>query len=791
MTTLRHRWTLSACMSSTALVGLIGIAAPASAQQIAPNAVRGATPADTSTGIAEIVVTARKTAENIQKAPLAITAFSGTDIVQKQITGLRDLSKYTPGLRFDAASYDTFATYVTIRGVTATDVLLVSEPAVGIYVDGIYQGTTQATGLGDIYDVDRIEVLKGPQGTLYGRNSTGGAVSVYTALPSYSGYGGKIRFGYGNYDTVQGAGEVNIPLLADKAALRLVGQSFYRADGFGRDVTNDRPLDTLQSESFRGALRLDPTNRLDVVIRADYTHAFSTGKIAKLVGVQNPLPVAVAASAGFQLGLISSFSDLFTKPGIFDTIRNAILADVPPGTYDAAYSQGANYENKLDAYGQSATISYNLSDAATIKSITGYRRLTKYFPADPDASPLRLVDPLQTTLDVKQVTQELQLTGALFENRLKYVLGGYFYNSSGHDGAVVNALAPINPTNPNITDATVDDTSYAGYAQATYTIIRGLNITGGVRYTDETKTLTSRNRNAAGCQVPPVNLPPSGECIGVFNSPFTNVSYTASVDYQVTPETLLYFRTSKGFKAGGVNERGTSAAGTFAPFGPETLVDYELGLKTDLFDRRLRVDSALFTSTYSGIQQTVVVSGPGGNPISIIANTGKARIDGGELEVIAKPVPELVMRGSYALTAARITQGFQAGNSDNLIQGVARNQASGSFVYTLPTSFGNVQGGLSYSYQSRVDFQPSNHLVGGAAVGVPASLSQQAPYGLLDGRIAMHVDKGDFDVAIYGRNLTNKYYIAGALDLSSSGLGIVVAYPGDPRTFGFEVSKKF
>lgn len=805
MTNIANR--LSTISLAAMTLALAGTATSASAQDIpggsTANGTNASNPAGQQAagdvGIADIVVTARKTAENVQRTPLAITAFTGADIEARQILGVKDLTKSTPGLIFTGISYDTFAQLVTIRGVTATDVLLVSEPAVGIYVDGVYQGTTQGTGLSDVFDLDRVEVLKGPQGTLYGRNSTGGAVSIYTNLPSYDGWSGKVKVGLGNYDTMQGAAQINVPIVQDKLALRLVAQYFDRGKGFGTEVTSGKGLEKLSTQVIRGTLRADPTDKLQIVLRGDYSHGYNTGKITKVAGAQNPLPFAVALAGGLQLGLPSAFGMLSPDPTVSGpayvttatAVRNFILGEQPAGHYDAVYSPNGQYYNKIRSGGGSATIAYQFSDAATLKSITAYRFIKKINPSDTDGSSLLLIDPRINGVDAKQFTQEVQLTGSIFDNRLKYALGGYYYHGFGRDFNTVNALFPINPTNPANFNAHVDDKSYAGYFQATYTVVEGLRVTGGIRYTDETKILISRTFNAGGCGVAVSDRPDPAVCEGKFKSPFTNWSYTGSIDYQVTPTTLLYARTSKGFKAGGINERGTAVAGTYAPFKPETLTDYEVGIKTDLFDHRLRINMAAFTSAYKGIQQTVVVPGPGGNPISIIANTGRAKIQGGELEVTAKPFPELLLRGTYALTDAKLTKGFQVGNPDNLIQGNAKHQASASFVYTLPTDFGNVSAGMNYSYRSRVDFNTGNHLPGGAAVGVPASLAQQAGYGLVDGRLGFHVENGDFNVAIFGRNLTNKFYKSAALDLAGAGLGLVLAYSGEPRTYGIEFSKNF
>src|SRR5882757_2186605 len=241
--------------------------------------VAAATDADTTSstqpnaaGLDEIVVTARKRSEDLQQTPIAITAFTQQELENHGIVSVQTLAGQTPSLSFQSSPYDSVGSYIGMRGQQATDIVITQTPPVGIYVDEVYYPTTLATQLENFQGVEQIEVLKGPQGTLYGRNTTGGAIKITTQLPDYSGVNGEAKVGYGRFNAQTVSGTVNLPIVDNRVALNL-GAQYSKDDGFGRNLSTGSDLQNMKSEAFRGALRLDLTDKLQVVVRGEWAHA--------------------------------------------------------------------------------------------------------------------------------------------------------------------------------------------------------------------------------------------------------------------------------------------------------------------------------------------------------------------------------------------------------------------------------------------------------------------------------------------------------------------------------------
>src|SRR6202023_2681984 len=484
-----------------------------------------------SGALEEIVVTARKRAEDLQRTPISITAFTKQDLENHGVVSVSSLASQTPSLSFQSSPYDPIGSYIGMRGQQATDIVITQTPPVGIYVDDVYYPTTLATQLENFQGVQQIEVLKGPQGTLYGRNTTGGAIKITTQLPDYSGVNGEAKIGYGRFNAQTVSATVNLPIVDNRVALNLGGQ-YSKDDGYGRNLTTGSDLQNMKSGAFRGALRLDLTDKLQVVVRGEWAHAVSTQGIEDLVYVVPGFSI-VAASVAAQIGALT--------PTDFGILGGLLTTGAPPagstpqqiGAFfndvNAGRTAFANYlcpsrqcrnvsyplASQLVPFGLAGAVPFgpkttvDLSTASVVgtyqftpdlylKSISAYQETKRGTVASTSASPFLLIDGSGDQQDPRQLTEELQLGGNLFADKLKWVTGYYYFHLKGDDAGINTELVPFLP-NPIYNLSEFSDTSNSVYGQGTYSLTSTLNATGGIRYTSEKTHLTLENHNAAVC----------------------------------------------------------------------------------------------------------------------------------------------------------------------------------------------------------------------------------------------------------------------------------------------------
>jgi TonB dependent receptor len=346
----------------------------------------------------------------------------------------------------------------------------------------------------------------------------------------------------------------------------------------------------------------------------------------------------------------------------------------------------------------------------------------------------------------------------------------------------------------------VHNKSIAGYGQLTYTLTDTLSVTGGLRYSEDKKRLDSRSTVAGSCAVP-VALRNNSDvaCSALFKRTDSAVSYTASVNYKPDQDILLYAKTSRGFRGGGFNLRGTSPL-SYTPFNPETVTDYEVGFKSELLDRRIRFNAAAFRSNYTNIQRSAIVPNGSGGTASVVSNAASARINGLEAELTFIPVKGLLLSGGLGITDVKYrafpatcvfpggpASGTPCDRSGEPFEGVPKTTWNVSGQYSLPVANGDLNFRLDYSHQSRVAFQAITYT---QTPNLTPFVTQRA-YGLLNGRISwsMAPDEG-LTVAVYARNITKEKYFAGILDFVNGGLGYIEGQPGVPRRYGVEVGYK-
>ena len=785
-------WT-SLASAEPAASNALAIAATAAPQS--PPGSPSATPDDTQSGLQEIIVTARKRAEPAQSTPIAISALTAEDMQAYAIKNLSQIQELTPSLTFVQSNYGAMGAYVGIRGQRTNDEETSQDPAVAIYIDGIYQGGTVGNQLQGLVDVERVEVLKGPQGTLFGRNTTGGAISITSRAPTYD-FGGEVMAGLGNFDHRLLRGVINLPLVADVAAVRIAA-GYNAHTGYSHDDTNNKDLQDLSEKFVRATLRLDPLPRLNLLIRFDDAEGRSGGNsyvpIAMLPGSSAALEVAAEKVGGV--------ANLFTARGALTPQGALALAGAPlaftsarPGFYDQASSRNSDlpegqYE-VLHGFGESITATYDITDFLTAKYIGSWRHQLNDKASDGDGTPLNIFS-YEDPIAISQNTQEFQINGDNFDHRLRWVAGAYYYYMTADDDAnayVLNSLAGIFEA----LRAKNHDNSLSGYTQATYALTSSINLTAGLRYTDETRGVSPSSYEtvfggAPICLVPTDNLV-DGKCRADFEFHYNNVSYTASVDWSPAKGLMLYAKTSRGFRGGSPNQRGTFIPDSYAPFAPEVVTDYEAGLKSEWMNRHLRINLDYYHSNYDDIQRVVTVASSSGY-FTRVQNAAHGAIDGVEFELRALPIDKLTLGATAAFTDARYLSYVDPvlGDLSKLpFLGQPRWTASASALYQQPTFFGSMSGEIDYYFQSRTYFDQSFTL---QQAGLPNSASQGA-YGLLNARIAATWAPHALEAALWMKNLTGRQYYGGINDDSAS-IGYVLGIPAPPRTVGVELEKKF
>jgi iron complex outermembrane recepter protein len=805
---------LFAAGSVTAKPLAVPATSSAAAEATGSTAATDAGPAESSVGLKEIVVTARRRSEDNQKTPVAITAFNTQDLRRLGITSVGDLGRQTPSLNFQQSPYDSFGSFIGMRGQQATEIIITQTPPVGLYIDDVYYPNTLTTAVENLEGIEQVEVLKGPQGTLYGRNTTGGAIKITTKLPDYEATSGDIHVGYGNFGSQTAYGSLNLPIISDHVALELTGK-YSKDDGYGRDLGNGVPLEADKSEGFRGTLRLDLTDKWQVLLRGEWAHATSTQNIEDLDYVTPGFSIAAASTAA-QLGMLT--------PGDFNILGGLLTTGAPPAgaspqqiaafftdvnkgrTALAGYICGTcrtvTYaipaqltafgisnvpiapRTLLDLAGGSVTSTYLFSPNLHLKSITAFEKTTRSTVSSESASPFILVNGIGDDQSPHQFTEELQLGGDAFDDKLNWVTGYYYYRLRGADDAVNVEIVPFEP-NPIVAQSEFTDTSNSGYAQGTYALTSTVQLTAGVRYTSEDTTLTLGNRNALACDVQ--GVPPTGApCSGTFYNSFNNTSYTGGISWQALEHLMLYGKTSTGFRAGGTNQRSNPAL----PYAPETVTDYEIGAKSEWFEQRLRANLAVYHSNYKDIQRTISVI-ESGSLVTEVQNAAAAKINGAELEVAARPLSPLELSVFAAYTDPKYDSyiGFNAVGTivnltGNRFPNVSRWQAGASATYRLNDGLGPLDATVDSSFRSTVDYAPDNH------TAESAFSTTQGSYGLLNARLSQDLSRWNMTVSVWGRNITNKQYFVGGNDFSTS-LGYAYTIPGAPATYGVDISKRF
>ncbi|WP_219846110.1 TonB-dependent receptor [Emcibacter nanhaiensis] len=614
---------------------------------------------DTAWLLEEITVTARKREEGLQSAPIAISAFTGDSLEYRGVTDVGEIAQFTPNLSFQnnpsfGGASNSAAIY--IRGVGQKEFLPTVDPGVGLYVDGVYIARSVG-GILDLIDVERVEVLKGPQGTLFGRNTIGGAISITTKKP-HDEFEGKLSATYGTDDRIDLKGSLNVPLsdnFFSSYSVAYLSQDGYVMRDDGIDLGDD---DTL---SGRASFLLEASDDLEISFSIEGSRDRENGPALTLIGINyegpNPLSLAPPPPMATLHNILANLAA--GGPMAPCAYPGSTLNLAVDGCYDDRYvydgeersSGTAPAYSDTDFWAANLNIDWALSDDVTLKSITAYRDLDAEFSRDGDHSPFR-ISQFQDFLTQEQFTQEFQLLGTAFEDRLNWIVGLYYFKESGD--------------NRNELDFTVsrfrsggayDNQSLAAFAQGTYDITDRIHLTAGIRYTDETKKFTPDQivhenyfADLVGTGLADVEAPFLAAGTRVLPYLEKELSYDEvdpylNLSWDATDDLMVYASYSEGFKSGGFSQRVfppvvppfTAPAGTpdidlIPTFDPEFVKVYEVGFKYSGLDGRMRLNGAAFWTDYTDMQVQVFTS-----VAPITKNAGAATIKGVELELQMTP----------------------------------------------------------------------------------------------------------------------------------------------------------
>jgi iron complex outermembrane receptor protein len=721
---------------------------------------RPATAAEQSDSIEEIVVTARKTQETLQSVPLSISAITGADIEKRPIDNLAGLGQSTPNFTFsEQAQAGRTAAVIYIRGVGQSDALATFDPAVGVYLDGVYMGRMQGLDM-DMMDLARVEILRGPQGTLFGKNTDGGAVNIVTQQPDPSADAnhGRLQLTGGNLRRFDVVGGANIPLVTDKLAMD-VSFAHRGQEGYG-ERSNGQQMANINRDSGRLSILYKPVDRLQLLFNVDGFTSKEYQSSYKLIKVGSYYAQPQAALGG------ASFNDFLSQPYDGRWVTNSAF------TYDGTGPNSA----RSDLWGTSFTATWDAT-VATIKAITSYRHNLTFNDLDVDGAPVNIIEEYQTVKQ-HQFSQELQATGSSFADRLKWVTGLYFFDEDASDISNYRILTDFGNNFSFSQVLYIHNKSYAVYGQSDYATTDKLKVTAGIRFNRDDKSVLR------------VKLAyPSGIPFGAStdNAPTTksanwdSSSPRLGLNYQWTPGLMTYVSAAEGFKSGGFNGRaGTVAA--FNEYGPEKVRTYEGGLRSDWLNNRLRFNATLFYSVYTDLQLQVNGAGQGPNgqpvPAQIVGNIPLAHIKGAELEFIAVPLSGFTVNANVGLVDARYIEllpGAPVTLGTPFIDTPKVSGDVGAEYITDRVEKLKITGRLDYGFKSAISYDVSN----------VANLITQQSYGLLSGKVTFDLKNSGWSFAVFGTNLTDRRYIVGGWDqCTASSLAFCIVEYGAPREWG-------
>lgn len=736
-------------MTGAALIAVSGFAAGAARAQVSASTAE----------IEEVVVTAQRREESAQSVPIAVTTFSAASIERQSVRTAEDLATLTPGLSFNRAGSGSGTPF--LRGVGSNVTSPGSEAAVSTYVDNVYVGSQYAS-IYSFNNIASIEIDKGPQGTLFGRNATGGVIQITTKDPTEERQG-NIRLGIGNYDTLEGnlyvAGGITDALAADLAV-------YYRnqRDGWGTNTATGKDVFQAENFSIRSKWIWTPSDDTKLTVIFNASDDFNQ------LGTARSIPAGQSFRPPGRNGNPGPI--LSTNPGFYNV-------NLDWESYARTRQKGASVKLWHDWGGVEGV------------SITSFRQAKVHGPIDSDGTPAdwRHLDTYPVT---ETFTQEVQLLSPPDAgSRLKWIVGAFYYRDKATVVPFVQLGYGSAPVAPVAIHAYQTTTSFSAFGQATYDVTDATHLTVGLRETaDYRETAGSRFLLTNPPQLTTQTTPVGSTVPAPRKADFSEPTWKFALDHNVTPDLLLYVSYSRGFKAGVFN---TVSLNT-NPVEPEKIDAYELGLKSEWFDRRVRFNAAAYYYDYSNLQVTQYVNG-----FYILNNAAKAEIKGLDVELTARPWADLQLQlsGTFldptyksypagqGYRAVPITSVNPSGGMGGFVQVptdlsgkqmilTPKTSLNATAFYTWRMETGDITANVGVQYRSRVFFDPQN----GAT---------QPGYTTLNASVGWSSAEGLWELRVFGANLTDqKAYVS--INRTTTG---DAAVPAAPRTFGATIQRRF
>lgn len=696
-----------------------------------------------SSGLQEIIVTAQRRDQSQQNVPIAVTAVTAESAKLFGSNSTETLSNSVPSLQINRQPGIGMTPF--LRGVGSSE-SAGAEGEVAMYIDDVYIGNTSATDM-QFNNISSIEVLKGPQGTLFGRNATGGVIHIHTKDPSHDA-AADMQVGYGNFNTITG-NFYGTAGLSDTMAMNFSATARDQRDGYGRGVITGKDVGKEWNYGFRSKLLWQPSDTTRVLLSGEYRRLRSEAGGNWVI-----LPGTVSVGGGTAL----------------------------PGRYDSNASPTDFYRDETWRVSGKLTQDF---DFARLVSITSYSRTKQHMALDldlaPDGSNILRVD---VDNPAHSFSQEVQLQSPAENKAFSWILGGFYYSSwyalqqrlSGSSLAGLGGFRDL--------DAPLSLKSWSGFADATLEFLPDTHLTAGIRYTSDQYAIDFTTTLPSGAIL--LQLPHQKKT-------FSKPTWRAVLDHRFSPEVMAYASYSRGFKSGRFN---VSDGGLVKP---ETLDSFEVGIKTDLLDRRLRLNLAAFHYNYKDIQVSRNVGG-----VNAVLNAGAARINGADMDVTFAPTRNFIINGGVSYLDAKYTSfpggpfnvpnpetrtptgGFTSGPPTGgfticplELKGRSMPQApkfvmNVSATYTVPTSVGDFALNASLTHNGGFYWEPDNHF-------------RNPEYNLVNAGVTWKSTSKMYELRVYGQNLLNEYYYNW---FTSGPLG-AVASPVPPRTYGVEATVHF
>jgi iron complex outermembrane recepter protein len=748
------------------MIALLGL------PQLCPSSVR-------AEGIEEVTVTSRRIEETLQTTGASIAVFTQKNLDDLGVTTLTDLANYAPNVLVEAKGGSaSMGLTLKIRGIGVSTVdYLYSDPSVAVYIDGVFQPRAQGPQF-DLFDLERIEILRGPQGTLYGKNTLGGAINILTRKPD-AAPGAEVGVTVGNFGALNVTGRANMALI-DRTLFGNLAVFSVKHDGFYNNLyPAERDPASENRQAIRGALRWIASDAVSVDWVSDHTYQHQA---SPAWFVETLTPGSLAYRALQDAGFSTSAYVLGAHPSP-SQLRDVALDDgagvgsfLPPN----AGARGRSADDG-DFNDESLVIAADLTSDMTLRSLTGYQNFDRFVARDLDGTPAAIADQVYSD-DGHSLSSELQLNAKLLGGRGNLVLGAFALQENMHEDQANDFLLGLAEHTPSLRSLShrqvraYENTSAAAYGHLIFSLTEALRVTGGIRYSWE------RKQDREIDSVLATNVVSAD--IRTARS-WNSTTPQIGAEYSLGDDVFLYSTISKGYASGGFSSALTGVG--IQVYNPESLWNYEAGIKTAFFGRTLVFNASAFFMDYDNIVVQSFQAAANGVPLNVYANAGRAHVRGMDAQWVWQPTKALSINAGLGLLSQRFLQFGIGADGLPISAGSAHFFDSPSvtvnstFQYALPLNpdygVATIEGG--WSYRSRTYFDNTYSIT-----------SSQNPFSVFNANLSYRFPREHLSATLYGDNLSNRIYLLRTANLLSS-LGYTLGQFGPPRTYGLRLRYGF